>query len=130
MQYAANSLPVQKLDHETKRSAKRRFLRWGRVAEVRGKSFGQCIAERKHVNHETRHLISIDCTEVKTVSSAELSELIQLHLESRAGGSDIELVNVSESVHQVLRITRIDRLVCTRNDAGHPTPKPCLHRPK
>lgn len=73
--------------------------------------------------------ILIDLSSVARIASEELSELIRWQLSVKQCQQRLVLCNVQESVHQVLILTRLDRLIEFRTEPGH-REVPSHHLPK
>ena len=121
------SVPVEAVGRDRQRLS--RIFAWANNRPGRTKSLSACLANCELKHCETGR-VAIDCTDVFTVRSEELNHLIRLHLKARDAGVDIALLNVSEPVANVLKVTRLDRLVSTRVDQQHEAPPTMRCRPK
>jgi anti-anti-sigma factor len=68
----------------------------------------------EHVESEIRvgaELVSLDMTEVGFVSSVGLGALLRLASRVRSGGGRLALVAASDAVTEMLRVTRLDRVL-------------------
>lgn len=68
----------------------------------------------EHVEAEIRvgaELVSLDMTEVAFVSSVGLGALLRLASRVRSGGGRLALVAASDAVTEMLRVTRLDRVL-------------------
>jgi len=70
----------------------------------------QCREELQDAGKPNPPRVEVDFANVATVSSASLGGLIQVNREARGLEVPLVLVNVCESVRDILTITRLDRM--------------------
>jgi anti-anti-sigma factor len=89
----------------------------------RRKSAGQISAEVKAALAQTRPELMtgvvIDLCHVSWISSAGLNELIQLRNSARAAGVSLRLRSLSETVAEVIRLTRLERIFDIDGDSAN-----------
>ena len=58
-----------------------------------------------------RHRVAVDCTRVTLIASAGLGMLVSLDKECRKHGGRLAIFGLGEPLMQVLKLTRLDRLL-------------------
>lgn len=82
------------------------------------RAFGDLVA-----GPEVPHL-TLDLGAVEFISSVALGQLVALNREVRAKGGSLLLANLRSGVHQVLTLTRLDRLLAIAPPSQALAPRP------
>ncbi len=91
------------------------------VADLVGKiSFGEGTTllrdTIRELSEQGHHSILLNLAGVDFIDSAGLGELVRTHATIRSRGGNLKLVNPSPTVHDLLRLTKLDRVFDIERD--------------